>query len=442
MYSIKGKYSTTHIMTDEVEIDSKVYEQLLNVVNCHIFTNDSIIMPDYHYGKGCTIGFTMEITDKVVPFLIGVDIGCNMLYVNFNKHLDLDKRSWLEIDATVRKHIPMAYGHHKSPQLDFENDFPWALSTQQMLIATSQLNKRLGTEYKAEPYTSKWFFDMCDKINIKPKVAVNSLGSLGGGNHFIEFGHSKNTGNTGVTLHSGSRGFGAKLATYWQKKAKEHMKKLYITDRNKEIMKIKCDAPREHWDTLIKATKKPSTPTSLEYLEGEDMYGYLHGMLFCQIYAHKNILDMASIILDLMDLPQSLMLSENTVHTVHNYLNFDDWIIRKGAVQSLTGQRMLIPFNMEDGILICEGKSNEEWYKSAPHGAGRLFGRGEMKRNKDIDVKKIRERMNKKGIFLSVVPKDEVKEAYKDPAFIEEAIKPTATIVDRLIPVLTLKAKD
>ena len=103
---------------------------------------------------------------------------------------------------------------------------------------------------------------------------------------------------------------------------------------------------------------------------------------------------------------------------------------------------MLIPFNMEDGILICEGKSNEEWYKSAPHGAGRLFGRGEMKRNKDIDVKKIRERMNKKGIFLSVVPKDEVKEAYKDPAFIEEAIKPTATIVDRLIPVLTLKAKD
>jgi len=181
MYSIKGKYSTAHIMTNEVDIDTKVYEQILNIVNCHVFTNDSRIMPDYHYGAGSCIGFTMEMTDKIVPQIVGVDIGCQMLYVDFNKHMDLDKNGWLEVDTLIRKHIPMGFNHHKSPTLNLDKDFPWQLSTLQMEAATSQLNARLGTEYKGEPYTSKWFFDLCEKINIKPMVAANSVGTLGGG---------------------------------------------------------------------------------------------------------------------------------------------------------------------------------------------------------------------------------------------------------------------
>jgi RNA-splicing ligase RtcB len=165
-------------------------------------------------------------------------------------------------------------------------------------------------------------------------------------------------------------------------------------------------------------------------------------MNFAQIYAQENISIMMSVILQTLNLPVTLMMSTDTVHTVHNYINFEDFIIRKGAVRSIKGQKLLIPFNMEDGILVCEGKSNEEWNCSAPHGAGRLFGRKDMKRRKDINVRDIRDRMNEKGICLSVVPKDEVKEAYKDPKFIERAIKPTATIIDRLRPVLPLKADD
>jgi len=148
------------------------------------------------------------------------------------------------------------------------------------------------------------------------------------------------------------------------------------------------------------------------------------------------------VILQVLNLEPRLMLLPDTVHTIHNYINFEDWIIRKGAVSARQGERMLIPFNMEDGILICEGKGNEEWNFSAPHGAGRLHGRKAMKLRKDINTKNIRKRMNDKGIYLSVVPKDEVKEAYKDPKFIEDAIAPTATIVDRLTPTLTLKADD
>ncbi len=261
-------------------------------------------------------------------------------------------------------------------------------------------------------------------------------------NHFIEFGTSKNTGNTCCTVHSGSRNLGLKVANYWQRKAKENLKQRYQVGFQKTIKKIKEENPMSKWDALIKAAKLPPTPTGLEYLDGKDMYGYLHEMNFCQAYAYQNVLAMMSVILQMLNIPVTLMMSTDTVHTVHNYINFEDFIIRKGAVSSYKGQKMIIPFNMEDGILICEGKGNEEWNFSAPHGAGRLFGRKDMKQREDINTRDIRDRMNKKGIFLSVVPKDEVKEAYKDPKFIEKSIEPTATIIDRIKPVLTLKADD
>jgi len=366
-----------------------------------------------------------------------------MLYVSFQKFLDYDRATWQSIDRQLRKRIPMGLKHRNTSRYrDFDYDFPWALATLQMQVFTSKLNHMFGTDYKGHEYSAKWFFELCERVRCKPVAAVNSIGSLGSGNHFIEFSTSEKTGHSGVTFHSGSRNLGLKIANYWQRKAKDNMKAKYITEFNKEIQEIKTNSPQEKWDSLIKAAKNPPTPTGLEYLEGEDWYGYLHEMNFAQIYAHENVMAMAEVLLSTMNLDPMLLLHEDTVHTVHNYISFEDFIIRKGAVRSMAGERMLIPFNMEDGILVCEGKSNEEWNWSAPHGAGRLFGRGEMKRREDIVVKDIKARMRKNGNYATVIPKDEVKEAYKDPAFIEEAIKPTATIVDRLIPVITLKAKD
>lgn len=449
MYPIKGKYSTARIMTNEEYygskeegIDPDAYKQILGLVNNHVFTNDPIIMADYHYGKGCVIGLTMHMTDKVIPNIVGVDIGCNMFFVNFQKFLGFDKAQWLAVDRQVRKWIPMAQNHRRKPWIDIYSGFPWSLASLQKDMLTSKLNHKFGTKYDGVDYSPSWFFELCERVGCKPIAAVNSIGSLGSGNHFIEFGTSKETGNTGCTVHSGSRNLGFKIANYWQRKAKGNLKKWYQKNFQRIIKGIKSSVPMEHWDWMIKAAKKPPTPTGLEYLEGEDMYGYLHEMNFAQIYAHENVMAMMAIILKALNLPEKLMLSSDTVHTVHNCISFDDFIIRKGAVPSYKKKKMIIPFNMEDGILICEGKSNEEYNLSAPHGAGRSFGRREMKDRKDIDTREIRKRMNDKGIYLSVVPKDEVKEAYKDPKFIEDAIGPTATIVDRIIPNLTLKADD
>lgn len=443
MYSIKGKYSTAHIMTDETDIDSVAYGQILGFVNNHVFTNDSRIMPDYHAGAGAVIGFTMPMTDKIIPNVIGVDIGCNMLYVSFSQRLNYDKSQWLSIDKQVRKEIPMSFNHKSDVTLwDFTQDFPWLIAGYQMEMFTNKFNKKMATDYRSPQYNAKWFLELCERVNCKPNVAINSIGSLGGGNHFIEFGISEETNFNGCTIHSGSRNLGLKVANYWQKKAKENLKQKYLVEFPNVVKEIKANNPQKNWNVLIKAAKHLPTPTGLEYLEGEDMYNYLHEMNFCQNYAKHNVAKMMMKILEILDIPWQAATSSYTVHTTHNYINFDDMIIRKGAISSYKEKKMLIPFNMEDGILVCVGKSNEEWNFSAPHGAGRLFGRKAMKERKDINTRDIRDRMNKKGIYLSVVPKDEVKEAYKDPEFIEKTIKPTATIVDRIKPVLTLKVGD
>jgi RNA-splicing ligase RtcB len=170
----------------------------------------------------------------------------------------------------------------------------------------------------------------------------------------------------------------------------------------------------------------------LDYLEGEDMYRYLTDMMFCQIYASENRRIIATEIVVALDAGYS-----TKIETVHNYINFKDFIIRKGAVSANKDELFILPFNMEDGILLCKGKGNKEWNNSAPHGAGRIVSRAEAK--KKFSAEKARKRMEDKEIYSSVIPVDEVKEAYKDPKLIEEAIETTAKIIDRIIPIMNLK---
>jgi len=444
MIEVKGEYSTARFMTDEEELSQSEFDQITTCVNHPVFTEDPVVMPDYHYGAGCMIGLTMPLTDKVIPNIVGVDIGCNMLYVSFRRLMELNKGQWLAIDSMVRRAIPMGYKHHPRPRICMEKDFQWGLSSLMASVFTSKLNNKFGTHYKAPEYNMKYFIELCDKVKINRDVAINSLGTLGGGNHFIEFSTSKATGFTGVTLHAGSRGLGLKTANYWQKVATEKMQGTTDEDWDAVVQEIKDNNHRIKWNDMIRAAKKRtvSKPTGLEHLEGDDWFGYLMDMNFCQIYAEVNLNIMMQMILRRLNVPDTFMLSRETTHTIHNYISPDDLIIRKGAIRSIEGQRMLIPGNMEDGILVCEGKSNEKWNNSAPHGAGRNFGRNEMKRRTDVNVDTIRKRMEAKGIFVSVLPKDEVKEAYKDLKFIERVIDPTATVVDRLTPVLNLKAND
>ena len=253
-------------------------------------------------------------------------------------------------------------------------------------------------------------------------------------NHFCEIGKDEH-GDCWVTVHSGSRNLGLKIATYWQKIAKEdaisrtkHCKKVTVNE-------IKATFPKDQWDFEIKMAKSGirSFP-GLEYLEGQNMFNYFMDSIFAHFYARINRELMLHRVLTLLKTEPKEIIS-----SIHNYIDFEDMIIRKGAISSYIKQRMLISFNMEDGILVCLGRSNKLWNFSAPHGSGRLGSRRWAK--EQFDSEEIKKRMAEKGIFSSVIPTDEVKEAYKDTAFIKEAIAPTAYVIGHIKPLINFKSE-
>lgn len=392
MLEYKGQYGTAYVMIDE--IDSATVQQIYTFLNNEVFTNHIAIMPDTHAGSGAVIGFTMPMTDKIIPNVVGVDIGCGMLMIIVSKSI-LGHYTKQQIDELIREAIPFGTDVHKKDPIDIENHpVMWNMANISLSNFVKKYNKRYDTHYDPEKFSNDWFQKKCEDIGMDYIRAVRSIGTLGGGNHFIEMGKSVNTGDYYFTFHSGSRQFGLKIANYWQKKAGKG---------------------------------------ALAYLEGDNMFGYLTDMVFAQSYAMFNRSTMVNLTYKALD----SISYEPIASSTHNFIDFDDFIIRKGAIRSYENEKMIIPFNMEDGILLCEGKSNPEWNYSAPHGAGRKMKRSEAKKKLKVSVAE--QRMKKSNIYASHLPADELKEAYKDPQIIENAIEPTATIIDRIKPVLAMK---
>jgi len=396
MLEYKGKYGTANVMLDTFEDEQAqvTISQIYEFLNHPAFTNPISIMPDCHKGEGTVIGFTMEmVPDKIIPNIVGVDINCAMFYMNIGKSIFI-KFTREEIDSKIRENIPFSQNVHTHfPRI--EGGF-WDVASEAHRLFTMKFNKKFKTSYSPMIFNTDWLKSKCEDIKMDYDRTLKSVGTLGGGNHFIELGKSQETGDYGFTIHSGSRQFGYKIAKHWQRKAGKG---------------------------------------SLAYLTGDDVFGYLSDVVFTQHYAELNRLFMASHILEACELEWSDV--SEIIKTSHNFIDFDDFIIRKGAIRSYIGEKMIIPFNMEDGIIICEGKSNPEWNYSAPHGAGRVDSRRWAKENLDLD--KAKHRMKQKDIYCSNLPLDETKEAYKDPKLIEDAIEPTAKIIDRLMPVLACK---
>lgn len=394
MLEYQGKYGKAKVMIDT--IDESTVSQIYEFLNHKVFVNPIAIMPDCHYGKGAVIGFTMKMGDKIIPNIVGVDIGCGMLSNNVGKNLfaEITKP---ELDEKIREMIPFGTNVHRDVRFNEDDYNPfWERANHYLIKFITKFNETYETTYSAsEPFSKRWLAKKCEEIGMDYERTIKSVGTLGGGNHFIEVGKSADTGDYWITVHSGSRQLGLKIANYWQKKAGKGQ---------------------------------------LTYLEDEDMFGYLVDMLFAQQYADEN----RDIMQNLIHLVTGLEVKEE-IMSVHNFIDFDDFIIRKGAIRSYENEKMIIPFNMEDGILICEGKSNEEWNYSAPHGSGRVASRRWAKDHlSNSDAQK---RMEDKGIYFSTLPTDELKGAYKDPKIIEESIEPTAEIIDRLTPVIAMKDK-
>ena len=440
MLEIRGKYTTAIIMIDDVE--EECINQVHRMVNNPAFTENISIMPDTHAGKGSVIGFTMPLTEKIIPNVVGVDIGCGMLSFNVGDSITENKDKLLKIDEKIRTVVPFGNNIQQRsavPSKYFEKNFPWTEANDIAKKFVVNYNRKFGTDFKFVEFNYDWFLNKSKEIGMRQDAEM-AIGTLGGGNHFIEVGKSANTGDVWITIHCGSRNFGKELCEVHQEKAKKNLETKRNVGLRGKIEEIrKTSIPSEIENEIKKAKKELGLDftdiniNGMESLEGQDAMNYFLDMIFTQVYAKFNRKRISENILKSLGLDV-----KDSIECTHNYINFDDMIIRKGSISSYVGEKMIIPFNMADGLLICEGKSNPDWNFSAPHGAGRLMSRGEANRN--VDLEKFKYLM--KGIVSTSVGKstlDEAPQVYKDPKMIEAAIAPTATVLDRVKPILNLK---
>ena len=418
MFTIIGKYSTATIMTDNA--DESVISQIYTMVNSPAINNNPIIMPDTHAGKGAVIGFTMRMLDKVIPNTIGVDIGCGML----NAAVGSPRLDPILADAAIRRVVPTGFNVHGSEHI--------SLSTLDRLTYSRRLHLSRTLFVPFDSYA-----DIFKRVGIDTFYALRSLGTLGGGNHFIEFGtHNE---RTFITIHTGSRNFGLKVATHHQKVAQSPDALNPELTRGVKIVGLKAlhgrgEISGRELGERIAALNKPAqkTATGLEYLEGQPLNQYLYDMYAAQEYARINrkcILDSICIALELV--PQL------TIESVHNYIDPDDQIIRKGAIAANEGQFVIIPISRTFGTLIGMGKGNAAWNNSAPHGAGRVMSRSQAK--KLVSQEDATAHMQSAGVYSSFDPPDEDDLAYRGGEEIMALIEPTVQYLYTIEPFLSIK---
>jgi len=429
MIELQGKYNKDcKIYTDDLE--ENAYSTIYSILDHKISENLPIrIMPDVHDGKSIVIGFTMPLNPKmIIPAHIGVDIGCGMLSAKF-KASDLDV---VKIDKLIKERIPFGFNINERTRVH-SIDFSEVNSTANIFIQA--FNQRFNTNYSPIKYDDKWLKDKLKKVNIGTNTFYKSIGTIGGGNHFIECGIDSDN-NYWITIHTGSRNFGLKIENYWSNVGKDFKKNSIEYNKQKEIILNQSDKTKIHSD-LKKLNDEWNIGVSnkVPYLVDENMIGYLSDMIFAQYYAHLN----RQIILEEICKILGIQKYNETIETIHNYIDFNDFIIRKGAIASYTDRKMIIPFNMRDGLLICKGKSNKDWNYSAPHGAGRIMSRSRAK-----ELIKLNDFENTmKNVYSTSICSNTIDEspfAYKSSEFIEKAVEPTAIILDKVKPILNIKA--
>lgn len=403
MIEIKGKYNTAMIYNDEVELSAQ--NQIRELCNLGAFSESQIrVMPDVHAGIGCTVGTTLTIKDRVIPNLVGVDAGCGMEVVKL-KCTDID---FPTLDKTIRNKIPSGRGVRKTGDMILRDN----LSFESLRCAK--------------------FIDL--------KRAVHSLGTLGGGNHFIEIDRGKD-GSLYLVIHSGSRHLGVDIASYYQEKGWQSRKERSEKVVNETVAELSRNGKEQFVEDALRALADGQVeglglPKELSWVEGQDFEDYIHDMKFAQKFATKNRKVMAAIILKAMNLD-----SDGEFTTIHNYIDLDSMILRKGAVSAKSGEVLLIPMNMRDGSFICKGRGNPDWNFSAPHGAGRLLSRKDARET--FTIEEFKKEME--GIWSSSISKgtlDESPMAYKDADSIMKYIEPTVEVLEVIKPIYNFKASN
>lgn len=398
MTEIKGKYNTAVVYTDNLE--DEAYKQILGMMN-QIWCKDLKvrIMPDVHAGAGCTIGTTMTIKDKICPNLVGVDIGCGVDVIVIKS--DCGKVDLSKLDTLVHEKIPSGKNHRQTPH------------------------------------------NYADKINFKDFIApvsenaALSIGTLGGGNHFIEVDKDE-AGNFYIVVHSGSRHLGIEICNYYQKIAIKEMHN-HTKEHAEIIAKLKAEGRQKEIENIISKLKGENCPDELAYIEGENFEHYIHDMELAQKYAVFNRKAMLNVITECLGISSDEIIE--SFSSIHNYIDTENMILRKGSVSAQKGEKLIIPMNMRDGSLICIGKGNPDWNFSAPHGAGRLMSRKAAKESLKLeDFKTCMDGIYTTCVSTSTI--DEAPMAYKSASEIIENVKGSVDIINIVKPIYNFKAAE
>lgn len=376
-------------------VEDTARSQIDEMSKCEAYKDCTVrIMPDCHAGTGCTIGTVIKVKDRIVPNTVGVDIGCGMMVCEImDKDIDLER-----LDKVVNEYVPAGFNVHDEPMLIF-------------------------TELD----------DLICINAVKKDYIQRSIGSLGGGNHFIEVDRAQD-GKYYLVIHSGSRNLGVTVCDYYQKIAEKECG-IDPKERQALIDRLKAEGRQREIPAEMKKLQPKVKDMTLAYLEGQSFRDYLYDMEIAQCYAWRNRQTIANIIAEHMGWSIGF-----TFHTVHNYIDTLSMTLRKGAVSAVSGEMLIIPMNMRDGSLLCRAIGNPDWLYSAPHGAGRL-----MSRKKAIDSLSMDDfRREMSDVYSTSVCEETIDEspmAYKPMQEIVDAIGDTVEIIDILKPIYNFKAK-
>jgi RNA-splicing ligase RtcB len=440
MFEIVGKYTKAIVYNDNIE--DEAVAQIYGIVNCKAYEGQTIrIMPDTHCGKGSVIGFCSTFGKYIDPRTVGVDVGCEISMHLYDRPVPADK--YAELNHKILKEC--GWGFNLSPKKMYEDKELYKFMSTEFRKAKSRHPESFAE--LPDTVTEKWVMDMLNRLGMDPKTWYYSINSFGGGNHYCEYDVNEENNLYGITVHCGSRNFGVKVCKYWENKSKgaalsksevkeytDLFKKKYIEEHGRKNMEGFKDALKKYLDSR--------TEGHIEgFLTGDNMLGYFCDMYTARTYARFNHIILHRTIDKIVAKYGCKVIKE--IVSTHNYIDFDEDIpiIRKGAIRAYEGEEMLVPFNMRDGVAVCEGLSNSEWLNSCAHGAGRKMSRSKAKEN--VSMEEFKESM--KDVYSTTVCKgtiDESPMAYKDTNEIKELIQETCKIKFMMIPKINIKAAD
>ena len=448
MLEFKGQYcKDIKVFTDNVE--EAAISTIYRIADSRAFAGKKVrIMPDCHEGKGIVVGFSCPVdfrTDHVSPEHVGCDIGCTISATFFDKPIAEDKMK--EFEHKVRKDIPFGFSINDKSKIEWKRIAKAINSAMDRLCSLYPLFKDYAIYFPTEMDLEKW----CNRVRIEYGTFLKSIGSVGGGNHFVEYDVNEELGKYCMCVHCGSRKLGLAVFNYWDKIArsltvsKEEMKMLEasVKEKNTDKTKIKEE---------LKAAKEEYLSKKIPgYLSGEQLMGYLVDVLIAQTYAQINHEVINEQLVEIYRKMSDGGKPIDFISTTHNYIDYDfkalmgkpNMMIRKGAIRAYEGERIIIPFNMRDGLSICDGKSNDEWNFTAPHGAGRSMSRS--KAFDSLDVDEFKKQMADAGIYTTTADKntlDEAPDAYKPMEEIIKLIEPTVDIKFFMKPKMNIKAQE